>query len=464
MDPVVILGAGLTGLSTALHVDGPFVLVERAAEVGGHARSRRRDGFTFDVTGHWLHLRDERVKSLVAAISDPSDWIEIERRTRILSHGVELLYPFQANLHGLPLPVVQECLVAFVAAQALAAREALAPHEPPRTFEAFAARRFGAGIASHFFVPYNRKLWGESFDALTADWISRFVPLPSVDEVIGGAIGLPQEGLGYNPRFAYPRRGGIDLLAQALRRAVEARASGDLRTGEALEELDVVGQRVKLASERDWRPYPALVSTIPLPELIARCPNAPLAVREAAGRLRCVPWRYLDIALRAPSPADWHWAYIPEPRYPFFRVGIYSNALPAMAPPGMASLYVELADRDAALDAAAIVRALVELRIVGAPEDVLFMDEQRVRWAYVAFDEDWAPSRAIALDWLREHAVFSRGRYGAWIYNSMEDCILEGMAAAHDVAGVLGRPSTGAPAGRSGGPIVGAPTKTPDAL
>lgn len=440
MDPVVILGAGLTGLSTALHVEVPFLLVEREATVGGHARSRRREGFTFDVTGHWLHLRDERVKSLVAAITEPEDWTEIERRTRILSHGAELLYPFQANLHGLPLPVVQECLVAFLAAQVEAGRELHEAREPPRTFEAFATRRFGAGIARHFFVPYNRKLWGHAFDALTADWISRFVPLPSVAEVIGGAIGLAQEGLGYNPRFSYPRRGGIDLLADAMHRAVSARTEGEVRTGETVEELDVVGRRVKLASERDWRRYPALVSSIPLPELVARCTNAPAEVREAAGRLRCVPWRYLDVALRKPSPADWHWAYVPEPQHPFFRVGIYSNALPAMAPPGMASLYVELTDREAPLDPQAIVRSLVELRIVAAAEDVLFMDEQRVRWAYVAFDEDWAPSRAIALDWLRAHGVISRGRYGAWIYNSMEDCILEGMAAAQDVAGLLEHP------------------------
>jgi len=59
--PVVILRVGLTGLSTAYHITGkPTLLVERAAEVGGHARSERWQGHTFDVTGHWLHLCDPR--------------------------------------------------------------------------------------------------------------------------------------------------------------------------------------------------------------------------------------------------------------------------------------------------------------------------------------------------------------------------------------------------------------------
>ncbi|MCA9711947.1 MAG: NAD(P)-binding protein, partial [Myxococcales bacterium] len=64
--PVVILGAGLTGLSTALHLRGrPYLIAEREQRVGGKARSERRDGYTFDLTGHWLHLRDDGVRALV---------------------------------------------------------------------------------------------------------------------------------------------------------------------------------------------------------------------------------------------------------------------------------------------------------------------------------------------------------------------------------------------------------------
>src|SRR5262245_49510931 len=86
--PVVILGAGLTGLSTAYHIKGkPTLLVERGEEVGGHARSERWNGHTFDVTGHWLHLRDPRVQALVAERFRPGDLIEIERRASVLFHG-----------------------------------------------------------------------------------------------------------------------------------------------------------------------------------------------------------------------------------------------------------------------------------------------------------------------------------------------------------------------------------------
>ncbi|MCA9697143.1 MAG: FAD-dependent oxidoreductase, partial [Myxococcales bacterium] len=219
--PVVILGAGLTGLSAAYHLRGPspppFLLVEKESQVGGHARSHREQGHTFDVTGHWLHLRDDRCKALLAALfpqspDDPeSAWVEVERKTKIHSHGVELEYPFQANLHGLPLEVVQECLLTLVEAREAAARgERWATS--PADFEEYARARFGAGIARHFFVPYNRKLWGMHPNALAPAWVRRFVPEPDPGQIIAGAIGLKQTGLGYNARFSYPRAGGIDAL------------------------------------------------------------------------------------------------------------------------------------------------------------------------------------------------------------------------------------------------------------
>lgn len=432
-DPVVILGAGLTGLSAAHHLArGPFVLVEQHDRVGGHARSEREQGHTFDVTGHWLHLRDDRCKALLASLFAPGEWASVARKTKIATHGVELEYPFQANLHGLPVEVVHECLVGL-----LAAREALARGEAwarePKTFAEFARARFGAGIARHFFVPYNGKLWGTDIDALAPEWIARFIPVPEPAQILAGALGLVQRDLGYNAEFLYPKAGGIDALPEALRRAIEgrcARGEGELRTSCAVEEVDVVGKRVKLSGVPDWTRWRALVSTIPLPELIARIPAAPPEVRADAAALRWVRWHWLDVATATASPRDWHWAYVPEPRFPFFRVGVYSNAMPSMAPPGAGSLYVELDDRDAEPDLPSIAAGLVEIGALARVEDIRFTRRRKVEYAYVMFDEAHAAATARLLAWLEGQGVRSCGRYGAWIYNSMEDSLLSGLAAA----------------------------------
>lgn len=428
---MLILGAGLTGLATALHVrQKPVRLIEREQRVGGHARSHRRDGHTFDITGHWLHVRDARVDALIDSLFAADEWMSIDRRTRVYSHETLLPYPFQANLFGLPRDVVHECLTAFFAAHT-------APHHKaatPRTFAAFVESRFGSGIARHFFVPYNTKLWGMHPDALTPDWVTRYVPVPHASQVIAGAIGLPQEGLGYNQRFRYPKAGGIDHLPNRIFATLQARRSAgdavqlDLATD--IDEIDPAKRRVKLTGDADWQPYHRLVSTIPLPELVRRIPSAPSEVVAAARALRWVRWRWLDVATSCPPAADYHWVYVPEPAYPFFRVGIYSNACPDMAPPNAASMYVELTDRDQPPDHAEIVRALVAMNVLERAEDVRFCIERQVEYAYVVFDTAWADATATIFGWLDRMGIRSCGRYGAWIYNAMQDCLVAGIEAA----------------------------------
>jgi len=112
---VVILGGGLTGISTAFHLRRPWLLVEKEARLGGHALTDETRGFHFDKTGHWLHLRDPYMKKLVQELL-PDQLVPVERKARIFSHGVLPRYPFQGNLHGLPREIVSECLIDFVRA------------------------------------------------------------------------------------------------------------------------------------------------------------------------------------------------------------------------------------------------------------------------------------------------------------------------------------------------------------
>ena len=81
---------------------------------GGHARARR------------LLLRPHRPLAAPARRGHeaagrrrpcPAQMVEVERRARIFSHGATTLYPFQANLFGLPPEVVKECLLGVIEAK-----------------------------------------------------------------------------------------------------------------------------------------------------------------------------------------------------------------------------------------------------------------------------------------------------------------------------------------------------------
>jgi protoporphyrinogen oxidase len=399
----------------------PWVLFERERNLGGLAITREREGFRFDRTGHWLHLRDPGMKKLVAEIL-PDQMVQVERKARIFSHGATTLYPFQANLFGLPPDVVKECLLGVIEAKLQPADAA-----EPKNFEEYCLRHFGAGISKHFMIPYNERLWGVQPREITAAWCSRFVPLPNLEQVVAGAVGANAGALGYNASFMYPKQGGIQTFAAALAGRLDPTR---VHTSASLDVLDFQCREVVFGGERV--PYSAVVATLPLPELLKRMPGLPKDIEAHASRLRCTTLRYLDLATRSKPPADWHWVYVPEKHFPFYRVGIYSNAVSSMAAPGGGSFYVELADRGPVSEATvrASAQGLAAMGAITSPDDVVFADAREIDYAYVVFDDHYYAATSAIFAFLEAHGIYSRGRYGSWTYNAMEDCLIAGREVA----------------------------------
>jgi protoporphyrinogen oxidase len=428
--PVAILGAGLTGMSASYHLGragAPHRVFERLSQPGGHAITLEDEGYRFDRTGHLLHLRDPALRALaIGWIGD--DWLEIDRQSRIWSHGTYTRYPFQANTFGLPPAVAYECLHGFVQAHFVKDKPA------PKNFEEFCLQHFGEGISRHFMIPYNTRLWGVSPREITPDWCARFVPLPKLEDVLAGAVGLNDRELGYNARFVYPRL-GIGKLAEGMAKDLPER----LELGRAPRAID--WKKRELHFEDEVVPYDALVSTLPLPALVETLADPPPEVLGAARRLRCTHLYYLDVALDGPCGEPLHWVYVPEEKYPFYRVGCYSNFSEAMAPPGKANLYVELADRSAP-DLPALLpqvaEGLVEMGLIDAPRAIRFARVRRIDHAYVVFDHDYFPSLEVILPFLEANRIVTAGRYGGWNYSSMEDALRFGREAAAKAGALLG--------------------------
>jgi protoporphyrinogen oxidase len=167
--------------------------------------------------------------------------------------------------------------------------------------------------------------------------------------------------------------------------------------------------------------------------LIELIDEVPEPVRQAAAKLRCSHLHYLDVALRRPSGKDFHWAYVPEEKYPFYRVGCYSHFSAALAPPGKSSLYVELAERappDLEQLLPQVVHGLIEMGVIDAADEIEFARARRIDYAYVIFDHQYFAALDVIRPFLDASRIISSGRYGDWNYSAMEDAILFGKAAA----------------------------------
>jgi protoporphyrinogen oxidase len=433
---VVIIGAGLTGLSCAWHLGADYLLLEREQEPGGIVRTRTRlNSFLCDGTGHWLHLRNAGMKDLVNRLL-PGGLVEYERKAVIYSHGVFTPYPFQANTYGLPRQIVLECLLGLLKAKHPADFNQKPPAKPPRNFLEWILAAFGEGIAKNFMVPYNQKLLGVSLTELMPAYAERFIPRPSTEDVIKGALGFSRESLGYNAKFVYPRQGGIGSLSRAFAAALpQPPAYGTNVTG-----IDLGQKTLSLANGTTVR-YRQLVNTMPLVRLISLLKEAPNEVRDAAQKLRATTVHYFDIGVRGPgdSASHHHWIYFPEPEFIFYRAGSYSAVHRDAAPPGCRSYYVEMSGDAGGLLAQPdklrerVLADLKRARILSDQDEILFMELCEIPYAYVIFDQHYEASRGLVLDFLNRSGVLTGGRWGGWGYGGMEDAMLDGKAAAEAI-------------------------------
>ena len=113
---IVIVGAGITGLSTAYHLKVNYEIFEKDLRSGGLCKSEEENAFIFDYTGHLLHLENEYVEKLLRDLLKQNLHFQ-DRKSWIYSKGVYTPYPFQANTHGLPPHVIKECIMGLIKAK-----------------------------------------------------------------------------------------------------------------------------------------------------------------------------------------------------------------------------------------------------------------------------------------------------------------------------------------------------------
>ena len=398
----LVIGSGLAGLSTLIHArrnqaaqSAPLIL-EATSYVGGKARSEHIQGFTFDVTGHWLHLRDPEMRDLVLHACGNEHFAPVRRMSRVWSHGVYTLYPFQANVYGLPPEVIHECVMGAIEAEMQRPHDVSEEDEPKR-FSDWVRFYFGEGIARHFMIPYNAKLWGVSADEITSRWCQRFVPRPQLDSIVAGAVGCHQGGMGYNATFLYPKSGGIQTVAHKL---ADLGGWDHIQLNAPVIHIDPTQREITVknthTSQQNYR-YDRLVNTMPLPDLIDSCTHVPDDVLKARQALRATEVIYLNVGIKGGLGQPDHWIYVPEEKWPMYRVGSFTNAMPSMAPEGFSSLYIELSDRNRSIEEIVpeVIEGLIAMELIESADAVEFIEPRRIPHAYVIYDEHYAKSREI---------------------------------------------------------------------
>lgn len=414
----LIIGGGITGLSVAalLGNGADYRVLDREPELGGYCRTIRRDGFTWDYSGHFFHFRQPRVERWMRARMPGENVRQVVKRSFIHFADRWVDFPFQKNIHQLPQADFIEVLHDLYFAQKQAGSA------EPENFEEMLFTRYGRGMSERFLIPYNEKLYATKLSNLDVGAMGRFFPHVSLDDVVRNM--RAPDNASYNQHFTYPESGAVAYV-NALASEVRPEA---VHLEEEVIRIDVEKKQVETTRGRYG--YERLVSSMPFPRLLELT-----GYDRGSAELSWNQVLVFNLGFDSKGPRDVHWIYYPQRDLPFYRVGFYDNIFdhPRM------SLYVELGfDRHARPDPEEYLPKVLDgLRKAGVLKDQQLVASHALVMnpAYVHINRTSTALYERFSAEMRERGVYSMGRYGRWTYCSIEDNMLEAEAWVREHGG-----------------------------
>jgi len=413
----VVLGAGLTGLSFAYHYDRAVPIYERNVAVGGLASTIRVKGRSFDLAPHLLHLRSAYVKTLLFTELG----LRVERHVRNASIYYDeriIPYPFELNLYGLSDTVRSECLKGLEEVERIEHDDLEVLRSG--SYEDYALRAFGSGIANHYLLPYNRKIWDTDPSEMTCEWM-RYLPTAKVEQIRRNASQPNKDEFGYNSEFYYPPKYGIQELAN-----VFARELSNIHLDEEVCGIDTANKIVNFVNGKQVH-YKTLISTLPLRDLINMTDIEEL--REFAGELKSTCVYIINVVVKGRVPKGAHWMYFPDPGIEFYRISYPKNYFPNCTPNDEQIISAEIGSRDHNLNMEEMQQR-VEDRILSMGifdiDSIVSTYYAKIPVGYCIYDRKRTETVQRLISEIKTLGIESVGRYGQWEYSAMEDAILYG--------------------------------------
>ncbi len=397
MSRIVILGAGLAGLLALAHLRKKHdVIVLEKNNYGGLLRTEKINGYQFDRTGHLIHSLNKPFKDFLNAMN-----IEITEKKRNASVYFEdqfIPYPFQLNISYLRSELKHNII-----------DEVLKLDEEEKTsglyFTQWVEKKFGKTLAKIFFIPYNKKLLKTDLNNISPSWFMRYMPVPDKMEIIRSLKNVSRE-IGYNHTFYYPQAGNIQIIVDKMYELLKKHIILNTK----IKSIDT--EKKQVMCDDTVYDYDRLISTIPFEEFLH------LTNEEHNYNIDYVNVYDLNVGVKKGN-FPYHWVYYPEDKYPFYRMGCFSNICENVAPKGKMSFYIETSYKNEPPNKDDIIKSVESLGIF-KNEDIEIIDEEYLEYAYPVYNKDIKKLRAHQRSFEQKGITFY-GRSGSHTYLSMAD-------------------------------------------
>ncbi len=429
MDKVTILGAGLAGLGAMhrLSEEGlEAIIFEKNAYYGGHAATFIRDGFIFDDGPHISFTDDERLRNLF----HQSVNYQVEAFTPRMNNywqGYKIKHPAQVNLCGLPTALVTKIIQEFF-------DQSIAPQTSCANYRDWLYQQYGKTFSNTFPIAYAKKYHTLDADAMDIDWIGPRMYKPSMEEVLKGALAKETKDVYYVKHFYYPSDGGFAAFLSGLVPTNKVKYQHEVR------KLEPKSRLLTFAGGNQVS-YEEIISSIPLPELIAIIDPVPAEIVAASQKLACSQCVTINLGIAREDLSDMHWSYFYDEDIIFSRVSYPHLFSPQNVPNGYSSIQVEVyfskkykpMPTNPEQLVPRVIKDLQKCKILQSDDKIVFQDHRVIPYANVIFDLDRQSNLKLIHDYLHAIGIRYCGRFGDWGYHWTDDAFLSGERAAQQV-------------------------------
>lgn len=424
----IILGAGITGLSTGLNTQGEIyeandisggICASYYVGLNGKKYYHRVDeeSYRFEIGGgHWIFGADNYILDFINKLSSVNSY---QRKSAVYFSDLDLYvpYPLQNHLFYLPQDIREKALEEILNNG----------NKSVSTLADWLEVNFGKSLCNLFFFPFHELYTAGLYTKIAPQ--DKFKTPVNKDLILKGAK-EKTPAVGYNATFIYPQDGLDNLIRKMIERC-------KVKFNKKVIKIDLKGKEI-LFDDGSGTKYELIISTLPLNRIIDMV-EARIGNREPYTSVLVVNIG----AKKGYKCPDFHWIYVPNSKAGFHRVGFYSNVESSFLPASSrkdndrVSIYVEKAYRGEDRPTEEEVRKLCndithELKEWGFIDNIEVVDptwiEVAYTWQYP--DSDW---REETLKILRENDIYQIGRYGKWKFQGIAESMKDGFNIKRDL-------------------------------
>ena len=439
---VVVIGAGVTGLSVAhkcARMGHKVTVLERESVLGGISNTFQWRNMPLDLGPRVFHMKTSNTTNFVEEIVGDS-LIKKTRNVRLMLDGKYFKYPLDLSEVLIKFPIYKTMFMGldFVMARLMSH---FSKNEYD-SFEAWGKGNFGRSLYSLATGDFTTKVWGMSPKLLSPRLAKQKLAPIKLRELAMKLFGKETGDRALFTQYCYPEK-GIGELFDGMAKDIEKK-DGKIIYNAEVKSLRLRDNRINgIVYEKDNKSLEVtgdwIISTIPMSDLMrAVKPSMNQEVLEESDALAYRAMKFVFLLIKRPKVLESDWVYLLDRELKFNRITEQKNIHPGQYPKDKTVICMEIccdegdsvwnSSNQELLDIA--MKDIKRLRLVD-PDEVESCITKEIKHGYPIYSLDFDSRLTRSMNRLKNlENLISCGRQGLFVNTLIHENLEMGFLAA----------------------------------